>query len=94
MNMYSNHARTRCQQRCISEFEVSMVLDFGKVIRRHGADVYCMDKSGRKKVQQYLGKRTYAHIKSRLNIYVVHSDDGVIVTGANRLRHIRKINGY
>lgn len=92
MNVYSHHAKKRCQQRRISEFEVDVILEFGKSLRRRGADIYYMDKRGRRNLEKYLGRHTYGTIKDRLNKYIVLSESGTVVTSAVRLKRLHENN--
>jgi hypothetical protein len=48
--MYTRHAQTRCQQRAIRPEVVDAILEYGCQKRRHGADVYFMDSSSRKRL--------------------------------------------
>ena len=84
---FTKHAVRRCQQRGIPPFVVELVLDHGRVTRRHGADCYYLDKRARKEIRRQLGKRIYARVRDQLNIYVVH--EGAILTVAHRTTRIK-----
>jgi hypothetical protein len=86
--MYTHHALTRCQQRAIRPEVVDAILEYGRQKRRHGADVYFMDGSSRKRARSELGRREYAKIESRFDRYLSLGDDGQIVTAAIRLRRL------
>jgi hypothetical protein len=86
--MYTRHAQTRCQQRAIRPDIVDAILEYGRQQRRHGADIYFMDGSSRKRARSELGRREYAKIERGLDRYLVLGDDGQIVTAAIRLRRL------
>ena len=87
--MLSRHAETRCQQRGIGDEVLSVLLDFGSSRHRHGAEVYFMDKVGRRSARAALGRKRYAQIANRLNTYVVVSHDGMVLTAAQRRRRLK-----
>src|SRR4051812_38196060 len=87
-HMYTYHAQIRCQQRGIRPEVINTILAYGNQKRRHGADVYFMDSSSRKRARSELGKVEYARIADRLDAYLVMGDDGQIVTAAIRLRRL------
>jgi hypothetical protein len=86
--MYTRHAQTRCQQRAIRPEVVDAILEYGCQKRRHGADIYFMDGSSRKRARSELGRREYAKIEGRLDRYLILGNDGQIVTAAIRLRRL------
>jgi len=86
--MYTRHGQTRCQQRGIRPEVINTILTYGRQKRRHGADVYFMDGSSRKRALSELGRIRYAKIADRLDAYLVLADDGQIVTAAIRLRRL------
>jgi hypothetical protein len=86
--MYTHHAEVRCKQRGIRPEVVETILAYGRQRRRHGADVYFMDSSSRKRARSQLGRIGYARIADRLDAYLVMSDDGQMVTAAIRLRKL------
>ncbi len=46
MNDVTEHARKRSQQRAIPTFVMGLVLDYGRIAYRHGAEVAYLDKGG------------------------------------------------
>lgn len=87
MNYMTEHAQRRSQQRGISPFILGLIIDFGQCTYRHGAEVYFLDKLGRRKLQRELGKKVYARFEDQLNIYVVL--DGSVITVAHRIHRIK-----
>ena len=82
--MYSRHAEIRCHQRGIRPEIVDTLMTFGRRRRRHGAEVCFMDRDGRRRAEEFLGRRDFARIADRLDTYLVIADDGLIVTAAHR----------
>jgi len=85
MITYSKHGTVRAQQRGIPPIIVDWLIKYGQVSRRHGADVYYFDKHSRKELKSDLGL-IYRRIESFINVYVVISDDDVIVTTAKKTK--------
>lgn len=48
-----------------------------------------MDRASRLRARVELGKANYAKLEAKLDIYVVASDDGSLVTVAHRLRRYK-----
>lgn len=88
MRHFTSHAEARAQQRGIPPFIVDVVVDNGHCKRRHGADVYFLDKQGRKKVKKILGTQIYRRLKDFLDAYVVISDDGQVITCGHHLKRL------
>ena len=84
---FTKHALQRCQQRGIPPFIVDLVIDHGRITRRHGADVYYLDKSARRQIKRLLGRKLYARINDQLDIYIVLEDE--ILTVAHRTKRTR-----
>lgn len=84
----SRHAAARLQSRAIREDIVDLLLAYGTRHRRHGADVYSLDRAGRARLLGDLGRQAYARLEARLDTYLVVSDDGVLITAAHRLRRL------
>lgn len=88
MQLYTNHAQARCQQRSISAEAVEALMAYGELKRRHGADVYFLDKRARSRAQRALGDR-YRRLEKSLNSYVVVSDNGAVITAAKRRQRLK-----
>jgi hypothetical protein len=86
--MYTAHAQTRCQQRCISSEVVDALLSYGERRRHQGADVYYLTKQARSRLSSAVGER-YRRYEKALNSYVVMSDDGQVITAGRRYRRLK-----
>ena len=87
-DIFTKHAAKRSQQRAIPPFIANLILDYGRVTRRHGADCYYLDKVARKELRRELGKKIYARIQDQLNIYVVENKG--VLTVAHRVKRIKR----
>lgn len=87
MNDVTEHARKRSQQRAIPTFVMGLVLDYGRIAYRHGAEVAYLDKAGRRALKRDLGRKVYARIEDQLDVYVVA--DGSVITTAHREKRIK-----
>lgn len=85
----TNHAQARLQQRAIPEEAVDALLAYGERRRRHGADIYFLNKRSRDRVAQALGKQRYRRIERALNSYLVIADDGALITAAHRHQRLK-----
>ena len=85
----TQHAQTRVQQRGIPVSAVDAILAFGCRKRRHGADVYFLDRQARSRMASSMGRREYAKIERSLNSYLVVSDDGAMITAAHRKQRLK-----
>lgn len=84
----SKHARVRMQQRSLSPVAVDWIVAFGKPRRVGGADVFALDRKGRKRLREHLGHSVYNQVAPILDALVVVADDGSIVTAAHRTRRL------
>lgn len=89
MNL-SHHAGVRARQRGIPPLVVDVMQFFGSSIRRRGADVYFLDKRGRRRAESYLG-RAARQLSHFLDAYVVVADDGRVVTVGYRHHRFRRL---
>jgi hypothetical protein len=87
--MYTDHAIIRCQQRGIRPEVVDALITFGNCRRHKGGDVYFMDQNARRRAKSVMCIQEYVKIADQLNRYVVMSDDGEIITVANRLLRLK-----
>ena len=87
----SQHAEIRAlNQRSIPPLVIDWVVEYGRFTRRGRADVYYLDKKGRKRLRSEIGALPYRLMKDKLNVYVVLSDDGTVITAGHRLTRIRQ----
>ncbi len=86
---FTRHAQERARQRSIPQIVIDLVVDFGRVQRHRGADVYSLDKRSRRSVRSYLGCELYRRIEEFLGVYVVVADAGRIITVAHRYTRLK-----
>lgn len=84
----SRHGRTRLRQRGIGLEQVLAVLDYGREQRAHGASRYFLDRSSRQRLAVEMP--TVLRRLHTLDIHVVISDEGSLITAAHRTRRIRR----
>ncbi|MGO7358872.1 hypothetical protein [Rhizobium ruizarguesonis] len=89
MMTQTTHFETRMRQRGVRNEVVNAILEYGRCSRVRGADSYYMDRSSRMRARDELGAKTYARLEPQLDLYVVASDDGSLVTVAHRLRRYK-----
>lgn len=90
MEGYTRHCSARTQQRTIPPLIVDWLRDYGRVTRHRGADVYYFDKATRKTLRSRIGSVPYKRLADLLDVYVVISDDGKVITACKRLAHLKK----
>ena len=88
LTAFTKHAQDRCAQRAISPFVVGLLLEYGEVSYRHGAEIYYFDKRSRRGLRRELGAAIYKRLKDQLNVYVVANDK--VITAAHRTKRIRR----
>ena len=87
--MFTDHARTRCQQRGIPRNVVETILAYGRRGYHRGARVYFMDRKARRDAKREMGRPGYGRIADRLNAYLVVSRDGAVLTVGRRLGRLK-----
>ena len=89
---YSAHASARLQQRAIPGRVVELLEEFGSSLRSNGADRLFFDKAARRRLARNIGSnRELQSIERWMNVYIVVSDDGQLVTAARQTaRHNRR----
>lgn len=87
----SRHASQRLQQRGIPSIVIELLAQFGTSQRCDGADKVFFDKESRKRLRKYMGgSRSMRHIEPWLDVMMVVSDTGAIVTVAHRTKRISR----
>ncbi len=87
----THHAEARLQQRAIPPFVVDLLERCGSTIRCGGADRLFFDKAARKRLERHLGgARSLRLVEKWLNIYLVISDHGGVVTAGYRSKRINR----
>ena len=81
---FTKHAFKRCQQRAIPPFIVDLIIDYGRITRRHSSDVYYLDKNAKTEIKRLLGRKIYARVSDQLNVFVVL--EGEVLTVAHRTK--------
>ncbi len=85
----TRHARTRSQQRGIRFSAMEVLLAHGASKISHGREVVFMDQAGRRRARAALGEQAYAQIEARLDIYLVLTGTGSVLTCVHRDRALR-----
>ena len=80
----SDHAQARIQQRGIKPSWISIVLEYGHYIYQSGKHTYTvsLDKSGIKQIKKSFGD--LVDLGKLRKLYLILSDDSVVVTCAYR----------
>ena len=92
--MFTNHAQHRQRNRAISFDVIDHVMAFGRDRHSGGTVVIEMDRKGREELRRHLGDEAYRAIEGRLDVFVVLSSTGMIVTVGHRTRGSREKASY
>lgn len=84
----STHGGQRLQQRGITRDQVVTVMDYGREQRVHGASRYFLDKKSRVLLATHMASERRS--LPALDIQVVLSDHGTLITAAHRTKRLRK----
>lgn len=91
MQTYTRHASVRMQQRCITPETVDALLAYGtKEYDHRGAKVVYFDKRARSRLLSKVGADQYKSIEGKLNVYVVLSGGGDLITVGHRHKRINR----
>ena len=91
MLAFTQHARTRLQQRGISQDIVSELLDFGHEVHdHHGSSIVYFNRQARERLRLTRGDDMYKRLESHLNAYAVIGRQGQIVTVGHRTRRVNR----
>lgn len=85
----THHARARSQQRGIRLGAIEVLLEHGVTKISHGREVVFMDQASRRRARKALGEEAYAQIETRLDIYLVLTEIGCVLTCVHRDRGLR-----
>jgi hypothetical protein len=85
----THHGRTRSQQRGIGSAAIEALLCFGSSAVHGGREVVFLDNAGRRKAREALGRVEYARIEPRLDVYLVLTESGALLTCAHRRKPLR-----
>jgi hypothetical protein len=83
------HAAHRAAQRSIDMSRVDLLLSYGEAIRSRGANLYYLSARARRRLADDVGHDCARQLIDRLNIIVLESDNGHVVTVAHRTRRVR-----
>ena len=85
----THHADVRIQQRGIPPLIIDLLMNYGRLTRHKGADVYFLDSESRKSLKRDIGSLVYKRLQDLLDAYVVVADDGLVITAAKRYRRLK-----
>ena len=95
---FTHHGKRRLQQRSIPIEVLEIIQDFGTSSRSRGADRFYLNKESRRELQRRFRRSPLLkHYERYLNIYVVISDGGTVITASRRTKRFKRdisINNY
>lgn len=80
----SIHGRWRLKNRAIPPSAVDLVLTYGREVHKHGATRVFLDGSSRREIARHEGKPLLREMGHKLDIFVVISTNGTLITAAYR----------
>jgi hypothetical protein len=88
MNMYTAHAKKRCQQRAIPEQLCEIVLDYGRDrYDKRGGRVWFLTKRSLIEIERKLGAKCRKDLERKKGMYLVESvSDNAIITVGHAFR--------
>ena len=91
LDSLSTHARTRMQQRGISQAALSCLLDYGREAHGHdGRTTLYFDKTARRRLERDAGPAARKQIARLVRLYAVMGGDGGVVTVGHRYRRLNR----
>jgi hypothetical protein len=82
---FTKHAHKRLQQRAIPQMVVGLLHQYGSAFRSDGADIIVFDKAAKTRLRRaFGGPRGLKAIENWLDVYLVFSDEGTLVTAGHR----------
>ncbi len=86
----TQHARTRMQQRAISENLLETLLDFGEIkFNGNGTEIVTFPKRVVKRLKEALPHREFVSLEKHLKVYAILTTDDDLVTVGHRTRHLK-----
>jgi hypothetical protein len=87
--MHTRHSEQRMRQRGIAADVLEVLSRFGDQGHRYGAQVLFMPRASREEARRQLGREAYARVADRLDVYLVQSSEGRLITCARRRRRLK-----
>jgi predicted DNA-binding protein (UPF0278 family) len=84
----TDHGSKRLQQRAIRAEDVERVLNYGHRVRVHGATRCYMNQAARRELLETEGRDAVKRAANKLDIFVVVSDEGRLITAGYRTRRM------
>ncbi len=89
MAEYTKHGSARAQQRGIPQLILDWLIEYGRLTRQRGANVYFLDKDSRRRLRRDIGGLAYKRLADLFDAYAVVSDDGKVITTGRRQRRFK-----
>ena len=87
----TKHARSRLQQRGISEPILDCLLAYGRTVHDHrGSEILFFDHHSRTQLRREKGDAVFKQLESKLGTYAVLAGDGSVVTVGHRTKRINR----
>lgn len=91
MELITQHAAVRMQQRGIREKTLDCLLKFGSKIRRdRGCFMMFFDKQARNRIQKLVDSKLYIFLQSQFDAYAIVSANGEVLTVGHRFKRINR----
>lgn len=86
---FTEHASQRRQQRGIDPRAVDLLLAYGAQRRSRGASLYFLTSEARRRLASDFGEHLANQLLPKMDLLVVESDQGEVITVARRTRRVR-----
>lgn len=91
MEVITQHAVIRMQQRGIKEKTLNCLIKFGSKIRRdRGCFMMFFDKQARNRLQKLVDSNLYIFLLSQIDAYAIVSASGEVLTVGHRFKKITR----
>ncbi len=91
MELITQHATIRMQQRGIREITLDCLLKFGsKMHSDRGCFIMFFDKQARKRLQKIADSNLYKYLQSQLDAYAIVTAQGEVLTVGHRFKRINR----